>query len=162
MSCFTWRKESGDGKQAVLPGARGCEAAATQCAHWGGKSLPQAPREAGITGADSWRWREGYGGLRGNQVKLLKELARENARLKKQVADRSLEKAIMKAGPSDSSKPRATSARSGARDGPAPGLATRGLPDCGSASGPPPLPPDQASGWRRPHATDDPAFSDPA
>jgi len=61
-----------------------------------GRSLQQALREAGITDATYCRWRKEYGGLKGNQAKRLKELERENARLKKLVADLSLEKAILK------------------------------------------------------------------
>ena len=61
-----------------------------------GKNLDQAIREAGITNATYYRWRKEYGGLKGDQAKRLKELERENARLKKLVADLSLEKAILK------------------------------------------------------------------
>ena len=61
-----------------------------------GRSLQQALREAGLTDATYYRWRKEYGGLKGNQAKRLKGLERENARLKKLVADLSLEKAILK------------------------------------------------------------------
>jgi len=61
-----------------------------------GRSLQQTLREAGITDATYYRWRKEYGGFKGNQAKRLKELERENARLKKRVADLSLEKAILK------------------------------------------------------------------
>ena len=46
--------------------------------------------------ATDYRWRGEHGGLKGDQAKRLKELERENARLKKRVADLSLEKAILK------------------------------------------------------------------
>ena len=61
-----------------------------------GQSLQQALREVGITDATYYRWRKEYGGLKGDQAKRLKDLERENARLKKLVADLSLEKAILK------------------------------------------------------------------
>jgi len=61
-----------------------------------GKSLRQALRGGGITDATYYRWRKEYGGLKGDQAKRFKELERENARLKKLVADLSLEKAILK------------------------------------------------------------------
>lgn len=61
-----------------------------------GRSLQQALREAGITDATYYRWRNEYGGVKGNQAKRLNDLERENARLKKLVADLSLEKAILK------------------------------------------------------------------
>ena len=57
-----------------------------------GRSLQQAIREAGITDATYYRWRKEYGGLKGNQAKRLKDLERENARLKKLVANLSLDK----------------------------------------------------------------------
>ena len=61
-----------------------------------GKNLQQAVWEAGMTDPTYYRWRKEYGGLKGNQAKRLKGLERENARLKKLVADLSLEKAILK------------------------------------------------------------------
>ena len=62
----------------------------------GGKSIPQACKEAGVTDVTHYRWRKEYGGLKAGQAKKLKELERENQRLKKLVADLSLEKAILK------------------------------------------------------------------
>jgi len=61
-----------------------------------GKSIPAACKEAGITAVTYYRWRREYGGLKANQAKRMKDLERENARLKKLVADLSLEKAILK------------------------------------------------------------------
>jgi len=61
-----------------------------------GKHLQQALREAGITDATYYRWRKEYGGLKGDQAKRLKERERENARLKRVVANLSLEKAMLK------------------------------------------------------------------
>ena len=61
-----------------------------------GKALALACKEAGITDVTYYRWRREYGGLKANQAKKLKDLERENARLKKLVADLSLEKAILK------------------------------------------------------------------
>ncbi len=61
-----------------------------------GKSIPQACKEAGIADVTYYRWRREYGGLKANQAKRMKDLERENARLKKLVADLSLEKAILK------------------------------------------------------------------
>ena len=62
----------------------------------GGKSIPMACKEAGITDVTYYRWRREYGGLKADQAKKLKDLERENQRLKKLVADLSLEKAILK------------------------------------------------------------------
>ena len=61
-----------------------------------GKSTPQACKEAGIHTQTYYRWRKGYGGLKVEQAKRLKALEKENTRLKKLVADLSLDKQILK------------------------------------------------------------------
>jgi transposase-like protein len=61
-----------------------------------GKTTAIASREAGISEQSYYRWRKAYGGLQLDQAKRLKELERENARLKRVVADLSLEKAMLK------------------------------------------------------------------
>jgi putative transposase len=60
-----------------------------------GKATPQACRESGITEQTYYRWRKEYGGLKLEQAKRLKELEKENARLKRLVAELSLEKQIL-------------------------------------------------------------------
>ena len=61
-----------------------------------GKTTPQACKEAEITQQTYYRWRKEYGGLKLEQAKRLKELERENAKLKRLVAELSLEKQILK------------------------------------------------------------------
>ncbi len=61
-----------------------------------GKTTPQACKEAEITAQTYYRWRKGFGGLKLDQAKRLKELERENAKLKRLVAELSLEKQILK------------------------------------------------------------------
>ena len=61
-----------------------------------GKTAPAACREAGISQQSYYRWRKEYGGLEVDQAKRMKELERENVRLKRLVADLSLEKQILK------------------------------------------------------------------
>ena len=61
-----------------------------------GKPTPQACKEAEITIQTYYRWRKEYGGLKLNQAKRMKELERENAELKRLVAELSLEKQILK------------------------------------------------------------------
>ncbi len=61
-----------------------------------GTSMPDACRKLGITEQTYYRWKREYGGLRVDQAKRLKHLEQENARLKKLVADLSLDKAILK------------------------------------------------------------------
>lgn len=53
-------------------------------------------RSLNISEQTYYRWRKEYGGIRTDQVRRLKELERENARLKKLVADLSLDNAILK------------------------------------------------------------------
>ncbi len=61
-----------------------------------GKDISIACREAGITDATYYRWRKTYGGMKIDQAKKYKELESENTRLKKLVADLSLDNAILK------------------------------------------------------------------
>ena len=61
-----------------------------------GSTTGQAARHLGISQQTYYRWRKEYGGMRINQAKRLKELEKENSRLKKLVADISLDNAILK------------------------------------------------------------------
>jgi transposase-like protein len=61
-----------------------------------GTSISEASRKIGVTEQTYYRWRKEYGGLRIEQAKRLKSLEKENARLKKLVADLSLDNAILK------------------------------------------------------------------
>ena len=61
-----------------------------------GISISEASRKIGVTEQTYYRWRKEYGGLRIEQAKKLKNLEKENARLKKLVADLSLDNAILK------------------------------------------------------------------
>ena len=58
--------------------------------------ISEASRKIGVTEQTYYRWRKEYGGLRIEQAKRLKNLEKENARLKKLVADLSLDNAILK------------------------------------------------------------------
>ena len=61
-----------------------------------GKAVAEAVRAIGVTEATYYRWRAEYGGLKLDQVKRLKALETENARLRKVVADLTLEKQVLK------------------------------------------------------------------
>jgi len=61
-----------------------------------GASIAETSRKLGITKQTYYRWRKEYGGMRVEQAKRLKSLEKENARLKKLVADLSLDNAILK------------------------------------------------------------------
>ena len=61
-----------------------------------GRSVGEAVRTIGVTQFTYYRWRKEFGGLKGDQVKRLKELEKENDRLRKAVSDLTLEKLILK------------------------------------------------------------------
>ena len=61
-----------------------------------GKTIGEAARQIGVTEQTYYRWRKQYGGMNSSDAKRLKGLEKENARLKKLVADLSLDNAILK------------------------------------------------------------------
>ena len=61
-----------------------------------GGTVGEASKKIGITEQTYYRWRKEYGGMRVEQARRLKELEKENTRLKKLVADISLDNAILK------------------------------------------------------------------
>ena len=61
-----------------------------------GRTVAQVVKKLGVTEQTYYRWRKEYGGLRMDQAKRLKELEKENIRLKKLVAEAELDKAILK------------------------------------------------------------------
>ena len=61
-----------------------------------GKSAALACKDAGVSQQSYYRWRKEYGGLEIDQAKRMKELERENSRLKRLVADLSVEKPVLK------------------------------------------------------------------
>ena len=61
-----------------------------------GNTIAEAARQAGITEQTYYRWCKDYGGMNSTDAKRMKELEKENARLKKLVADLSLDNAILR------------------------------------------------------------------
>ena len=61
-----------------------------------GKTIPEAAKELGISEQTYHRWRNQYGGMKANDAKRLKALERENATLKRIVADKELEVVALK------------------------------------------------------------------
>ncbi len=61
-----------------------------------GETVAQVCRSLGVSEQTYYRWRKEYGGLKLNQAKRLKELERENGRLRHAVADLTLDKLILK------------------------------------------------------------------
>jgi putative transposase len=60
-----------------------------------GQSVADAGRAIGVTEVTYYRWRQEYGGLRTNQVRRMKELELEDQRLRKAVADLTLDKQVL-------------------------------------------------------------------
>ena len=61
-----------------------------------GRNVGQVCRDMGISEQTYYRWRREYGGMKTMQVRRLKELERENGRLKKAVAELTIDKLILK------------------------------------------------------------------
>ena len=61
-----------------------------------GRSIADAIRAIGVTEVTYYRWRNEYGGLKGDQVKRLKELEAENTRLRRAVSDLTLDTQILR------------------------------------------------------------------
>ena len=71
-----------------------------------GRPVSEAIRSIGVTEVTCYRWRSEYGGLKGDQVKRLKELEAENNRLRRAVSDLTIEKLILKEAASATEGPR--------------------------------------------------------
>ena len=61
-----------------------------------GRKVAEAIRSIALTEVTYYRWRSEYGGLKGDQVKLLKSLETENLRLRRAISDPTLEKLMLK------------------------------------------------------------------
>jgi putative transposase len=66
-----------------------------------GQTVAQVSKSLGVTEQTYYRWRKEYGGIKSDQARRLKDLERENARLKRLLAEAELDKAILReaAGP---------------------------------------------------------------
>lgn len=73
-----------------------------------GMTVGQICRQLSISEQSYYRWRKQYGGPRISQVKRMKDMERENARLKKAVAELTLDKVILKEAWRETIKPRQT------------------------------------------------------
>jgi transposase-like protein len=61
-----------------------------------GMAVSDAVRQLGVSEQTFYRWRKNYGGMQTNQLKRLKELEKENSRLRQAVSDLTLDKQILK------------------------------------------------------------------
>lgn len=79
------------GPEQIINKLRGAEVMLSQ-----GATVGEASRQIGVTEQTYYRWRKEYGGMQMEQARRLKELEKENSRLKRLVADLSLDNAILK------------------------------------------------------------------
>ena len=79
------------GAEQIIGMLRQCDVMLAQ-----GKSIAEICRELGISDAAYYKWRKAYGGMKIDQAKRLKELERESVRLKRAIADLTLDKLILK------------------------------------------------------------------
>ena len=79
------------GPEEIIPKLREAEVLLSQ-----GSTQDQAAKQIGVTKQTLVRWRKEYGGLRMDQARRLKDLEKQNARLKKLLAEAELDKAILK------------------------------------------------------------------
>ena len=61
-----------------------------------GKQIPEVAKALEISEATLYRWRNQFGGMKGEEMKRLKELEKENAQLKRLVAEQALENRVLK------------------------------------------------------------------
>jgi putative transposase len=79
------------GAEQIIPKLREAEVDLAK-----GLSVAQACKKIGVTEQTYYRWRKEYGGVRMDQAKRMKDLEKENARLKRLLADAELDKAILR------------------------------------------------------------------
>jgi len=79
------------GAEQIIPKLREAEVELAK-----GRTVGQVCKKLGVTEQTYYRWRKEYGGLRVDQAKRLKELEKENGRLKKLLAEAELDKAILR------------------------------------------------------------------
>jgi putative transposase len=84
-------KKKGFSAEQIIAKLREAEVLLSQ-----GSTVGEASRKLGITEQTYYRWRREYGGMRVEQARRLKELEKENGRLKRLVADLTLDIAILK------------------------------------------------------------------
>jgi putative transposase len=89
------KEDDDDGEEEAYGGRDRDEAAAGRCATAQCRPVADAIRSIGVTEVTYYRWRNEYGGLKGDQVRRRKQLETENARLRRAVSDLTLDKLIL-------------------------------------------------------------------
>ena len=109
-----------------------------------GRSVGEVCREIGVTEVTYFRWRKEYGGLRLDQARKLKDLEKENARLKRAVAELTLDKQILQEASGETDLARPTPGEGGTGEGSVGCIGAAGLPGSRGRSARP-----SATGQRR-------------
>jgi hypothetical protein len=99
-----------------------------------GASIAEAVKTIAVTETTYFRWRAEYGGMKSDQVKRLKELEVENARLRRAVSDLTLDKLILTGPPGETPKPRSSPGLRGQRQDQAADLRRTNLRGSGPTS----------------------------
>ena len=92
--CFR-AKEDHDAAEETQAGGDRCELRQVDVLVSQGQSVADAVRSIGVTEVTYYRWRQEFGGLKSDQVKRLKDLETENTRLRRAIADLTLDKLIL-------------------------------------------------------------------
>src|SRR3954468_20681801 len=98
-----------------------------------GTAIPEVCKALGIAENTYYRWRSQFGGIKADEMKRLKDLEKENARLKALVAELALDKAILKEAARVTREPGPEARRRRQGDGVLPDLRASGLPSPGRA-----------------------------
>ncbi len=89
------RRRTHDVEEEAQAGGDRCQAAPGRCPGFEGQNVSNAIRAIGVTEVTYYRWRQEYGGLKTDQIRRMKDLETENARLRKAIADLTLDKLIL-------------------------------------------------------------------
>ena len=84
-----------DGKKRYKPAEIVGKLRQAEVLHDRGPSMAEAIRQLGISEVTFYRWRKEYGGMTGDHLRRLKELEKENERLRRAVSDLTLDKQIL-------------------------------------------------------------------
>jgi putative transposase len=88
-------EEDADGEEETQARGDRRQVAPGRCLALAGQEVAEAIRSIGVTEVTYYRWRQEFGGLKSDQVKRLKDLETENSRLRRAIADLTLDKQIL-------------------------------------------------------------------
>ena len=92
---FAQFRRTGDGQEASQAGGDVAKLRQVEVLQGRGSTVVDAIRQIGVTEVTYYRWRREYGGMKTDQLRRLKELEKENQRLRRAVSDLTLDKLIL-------------------------------------------------------------------